>query len=246
MQNHVTQRSDLSSFSAHHEHVQSHLYTLHHAVNDLVAAASPLISLVNRLTPQQQSRPPKTWQAVCGHELSAFRQHSQRAGFDQNTIGMAQWLLCQWIHQVTQWPLAQDQDTPHFLRDTPPTDNPVEQAIQTLFQQPHNATETLELVYILVRLGLIIHHDRAQSEHHTQQMYYFIQQQQATHQKARQRQTQQKQLTASHHSRRQAIRQQLQFNTVAIMVCLMHALCLGQWIVIGLQSIFAQHVWGTL
>ena len=234
MQHHVSTQHPLEPLTFEHDHIQSHLYTLPNSINGLVAAASPLISLVNRLAPEQHQAPPLTWQAVCGHEFAAFRQQCLMHGFDQNTLLTAQWLLATWLQERTGWTLHFELETSHQVALASQQAYPCLALLEALLDDPVVWEDTLSVFYVLIRLGLTVHPDQNNAEHATRQLYYCIQQQHTTHSKALRCQRQQQLHEAHQQQHQQTHQHQWWFGLACVLISGIHIVGLYHF---GMQSL---------
>ena len=221
------------------DHVQSQLYTLSNSVNPLVAAASPLMSLVNRINLENQQQVPSlTWHHACIHELVVFKSWCHKHGFDLQTTILAQWFLSQWLNQTLNLNCSQNIELPREFNNLLQQSNPITAIVEQLLTMPDENLELIELIYILCRLGMNTSPKRLEQEHHIQQFYYLIQQHQATQSKA---------LRQIHYHQRLAQARQLQFSSrqqqwawgiICSMLCFLHCFCFYQFGVIQLNAWF--------
>ncbi len=242
MQHHVSSDHQLGPHLFEHDQIQSHLYTLPDSINGLIAAASPLISLVNRLAPEPHQDAPLTWQAICGHEFAAFRQHCLMHRFETHVVLTTQWLLAAWIQESTQWPLHFQLETSPQVEEALQKDHSCLALLECLLDNPILCAETLTVFYVLIRLGLTVHPDKPVAEHATRQLYYCIQQQHTTHSKALRCQRQQALTNTHHQQHQQAHQHQWWFGLMCLMISCAHIVGLYQFGMQHLHHIFLHHL----
>ena len=79
---------------------RSQLFTTFHSINPLIAAASPLLAMITKLSKQTSSIQYTTLHKNLVHEMKAFECQTQNHGYRANTILAARYILCAWVDEI--------------------------------------------------------------------------------------------------------------------------------------------------
>lgn len=143
-------------------HQGSHLYNINSSVNNIVAAASPIISLLTRVQGiDPNTTEPESWQELCRHELQVCLDLCEKNGYeDLSTIAS---VLTTWINSTCIW---------QYHSEYQKFDSKI---LNQKLQDPEKHLHILELIYILNRLGMPIEQNSQLNELKTQELFYAIQ-----------------------------------------------------------------------
>lgn len=159
---------------------KSHLYQLENSVNPIVAAASPMISLLTRLYGINQDTPePETWQAICKHEMNICLTKCESLGYSKISLEQIKTLIASWINCTSIW---------QYKEEYQPFSN---KTFDELMSEKSNNFHLLELTYILNRLGLALSNNQQENELKLQELYYLIQDERQTTTRALQKKAKQ-------------------------------------------------------
>ena len=86
--------SDRVNLTAATSYYRSKLFTTFHSINPLIAAASPLLTMITKSEKQALAPPYSTLHKNLVHEMKAFECQTQNHGYRANTILAARYVLC--------------------------------------------------------------------------------------------------------------------------------------------------------
>lgn len=92
---------------------RSQLFTTFHSINPLIAAASPLLSMINKSPKPNSASQYANLHKNLVHEIKAFECQTQNHGYRANTILAARYILCAWADEML---LNTQADTPDALQ----------------------------------------------------------------------------------------------------------------------------------
>lgn len=154
----------MSSVSTESLSNKSNFYHIEQSINPIIAAASPIISMLSRLYGSDKNlNEPDSWQAICKHEINVCLERCQKYGYNSEEIEKIRSIIVTWINTNSIW---------HYNDDTIPY------SFETLIQLMDDSEKNfyiLELIYILNRLGLVLHESPQINELKIQELYYLIQ-----------------------------------------------------------------------
>ena len=188
---------------------KSHLYQIENSVNPLVAATSPIISLLTRVYGIDPNTPePETWQAICQHELKICLDKCNDIGFDVEQIVLIKTMVITWINHTSIWQyqivnVCENNDL-----------------YKTLMQDSSKNFHILELLYILNRLGLPLADNPQINELNIQELYYLIQDTRQSTTNALQKQQNIKKWLHANKNHRSSNKQWLAFLSIGFCICL--------------------------
>lgn len=148
---------------------KSHLYQLENSVNPIIAAASPMISLLTRIYGiNVKTAEPDTWQAICKHEMKICLKQCEQLGYNQANIKQIKTLIVSWINCTSIWKYQEEYTAYTY------------ETFDELMSEKSNNFHIIELLYILNRLGLPLSNNQQDNELKIQELYYLIQDQRQT------------------------------------------------------------------
>lgn len=203
----------MKHISLHNLGDKSNFYHIENSVNPIVAAASPIISLLSRTYGLSPNTPePESWQAICQHELKICVDKCLKLGYQEPSIKAIQIIISSWVNQISIWQFKHD-----FASYS--------QALYLeLMQDKSDQFHVLELLYILNRLGLPLAEQQQVNELHIQDLFYLIQDTRQTTTNALQRHTQHEQWHYASKHKKTTQKQMLAFLIIGCLAC-----CWGTW-----------------
>lgn len=140
---------------------KSRIYQIDNSVNVVVAAASPLISLLTRVHGiDPKTNMPDAWQEICEHELNICLDKCREHGFKELDIIAS--AITSWMNKNCIWPFKSN----YNLFNT--------EELENLITNPEQHIEILELIFILNRLGMPLSDNNQINELKTQELFYTI------------------------------------------------------------------------
>lgn len=188
---------------------KSHLYQIENSLNPVVAAASPIISLLTRVYGIDPNTPePETWQAICQHELNICLDKCAVKGYDHEQILLIKAIIINWINYTSIWQYQTNNACEH------------DGLYKILMQDSSKNFHIIELLYILNRLGLPLADNPQINELNIQELYYLIQDTRQSTTNALQKQQNMKMWLHANKNHRNSNKQWLAFLSFGFCLCL--------------------------
>lgn len=138
----------------------SELFTIQTSINPLIAAAQPLLSIIQRLNLTNSIQGPIELKRQINRELDIFRLRAHEAGFSEEAILVGRYLLCATIDEMfsqLEWDsindyLAIGRFTPQH-GEGPKSDERFFLILEKIFATPNDHLELLELAYLCISFG---------------------------------------------------------------------------------------------
>lgn len=138
---------------------QSKLFTVEQSVNNLVAAADPLITAVTKLRNSPQPNLGELY-ANLSHEVRAFENQAQRMDYRANVILAARYILCAWADELivhnTPWGVSagwENENLLHLFQGERWGGERFFLILQRACEDPSFYVDFIELIYLCLRLG---------------------------------------------------------------------------------------------
>ncbi|MBI5448682.1 MAG: DotU family type IV/VI secretion system protein [Gammaproteobacteria bacterium] len=154
-----TDSNYVSSLAHTHSHYHSKLYTSVVGVNPLIAAASPLLSLMGRLKSAAQFTDISELYLDLIHEIKSFESYAQRLNYRPETVLIARYILTATLDETileTDWGRENNWEKHKLLLFFQQEEWGGERffvILERLEEEPALYIDVLELVYMCLSLG---------------------------------------------------------------------------------------------
>lgn len=143
---------------SHQGYYRSQIFKATVAVNPLVAAAYPLLTLATRFQEIQKYSDLTQLHTLLSHEVRAFMSQAKNSAYRQNIVDIASYLLCSLLDQTIEsmkW--GKGWSTFSLLtafHDEATSPDHVSQIVERLLQRSSEYLDVIEFMYICLSFGL--------------------------------------------------------------------------------------------